>query len=332
MKVAFFSVHSYDREFFDEANVGFGHELQYFTTHLDTRTAVLAEGAEAVCTFVNDTLDPAVLEQLAQMGIRKVALRCAGFNQVDLRAAESLGIQVVRVPEYSPYAVAEHTIALILALNRKIHVAHSRVRDGNFRLAGLLGFDLHGKTIGVIGTGKIGLEFCRIMRGFSCRVLAYDLYPHPAAADIGIEYTSLDALLEQSDIVSLHCPLTPETHHLIDEEAIGRMKPGCMLVNTSRGALIDTPALIRALKQGTLGSVALDVYEEEGDLFFEDWSAHVIQDDVFARLLTFPNVLITAHQAFFTRDALQNIALTTLSNLAQLGRCETCPNEVKLPD
>ncbi len=328
MKVTFFSTHSYDKTFFGHENMQHGHDLAYFSTHLDAKTALLAKGADAVCTFVNDELDATTLGILHGLGIRTVALRCAGYNQVDLDAAQRLGICVVRVPEYSPYAVAEHTLALILSLNRKIHLAHSRVRDGNFRLAGLLGFDMHGKTVGVVGTGKIGLEFCRIMKGFGSRILASDIHQNPACLALGVEYVTLDDLLREADIVSLQCPLTPQTHHLINAESLARMKRGAMLVNTSRGALIDTPALIGALKSGHLGHVALDVYEEEGDLFFEDLSSQVIQDDVFARLLTFPNVLITAHQAFFTEDALRNIAHTTLQNLSQIERGETCPNQV----
>jgi D-lactate dehydrogenase len=328
MKVTFFSTHSYDKTFFAHENLQYGHELSYFSTHLDAQTVMLAKGADAVCTFVNDELNETTLKALLSLNVKTVALRCAGFNQVNIEAAQRLGITVVRVPEYSPYAVAEHTLALILSLNRKIHLAHNRVRDGNFRLAGLLGFDMHGKTVGIIGTGKIGVEFCRIMSGFGCRLLASDVYKNPACLALGVEYVALNELLEQADIISLHCPLTPQTHHIINEENLARIKPGAMLVNTSRGALIDTPALIDALKSGRLGNVALDVYEEEGDLFFEDLSSQVIQDDVFARLLTFPNVLMTAHQAFFTEDALRNIAHTTLNNLSQIEHGEKCPNMV----
>lgn len=330
MRITFYSTHSYDRQFFDAANHAFGFELNYQTAQLDVQTAQLAVGSDAICAFVNDLLDEATLTALKQGGVRFVALRCAGFNQVNLEAAQRLGIAVVRVPEYSPYAVAEHTLALILALNRKIPSAHNRVREGNFRLAGLLGFDLHGKTVGVIGTGKIGAAFCRIMRGFSCELLAYDIHPNPDCEALGVRYVSLEALLAAADIVSLHCPLTPQTLHLINAHQLARMKPGAMLVNTSRGALIDTPALIKALKTGQLGYVALDVYEEESDLFFEDLSSEVIQDDVFARLLTFPNVLITAHQAFFTREAMETIAHTTLSNLDLLLRSLPCPNQLSV--
>lgn len=330
MRITFYSTHSYDRQFFDAANEAFGFELNYQTAQLDAQTAQLAVGSEAICAFVNDVLGEATLTALKQGGVRFVALRCAGFNQVNLEAAQRLGIAVVRVPEYSPYAVAEHTLALILALNRKIPSAHNRVREGNFRLAGLLGFDLHGKTVGVIGTGKIGAAFCSIMRGFSCELLAYDIHPNPDCEALGVRYVSLEELLAAADIVSLHCPLTPHTLHLINAHQLARMKPGAMLVNTSRGALIDTPALIQALKTGHLGYVALDVYEEESDLFFEDLSSEVIQDDVFARLLTFPNVLITAHQAFFTREAMETIAHTTLSNLDLLQRSLPCSNQLSM--
>ena len=332
MKIAFFSTHSYDQRFFNEQNQHFGFTLQFFEARLNAHTAPLAHGYDAVCAFVNDELDAPCLIQLQQVGVRFIALRCAGFNQVDLQAAARLGLPVVRVPDYSPYAVAEHTIALILTLNRHIHVAHHRVRDGNFRLAGLLGFDLHGKTTGVIGTGKIGREFCRIMQGFGCRVLACDPSPHPDCLQQGVVYVTLDQLLQEADIVSLHCPLLPDTRHLINQSSLALMKADAMLVNTSRGALVDTTALIEALKNKTIGSVALDVYEEESELFFEDKSAEVIQDDVFARLLTFPNVLITAHQAFFTREALGNISHTTLNNLALLAQGLPCPNQISLPD
>lgn len=331
MKIVFFSTHSYDRTSFDRENNDFGHELVYLTTYLDETTARLAEGADAVCAFVNDELNAATLMALKELNIHLVTLRCAGFNQVDLSAAEELGITVVRVPEYSPYSVAEHTAALIMCLNRKIHAAHNRVREGNFRLAGLLGFDMHGRTVGVVGTGKIGVEFCRIMRGFSCRVLASDPYPKPEVEALGVTYVPLDELLAQSDIVSLHCPLTSQSHHLINADTLEVMKPGAMLVNTSRGALVDTKALIAGLKSQRLGAVALDVYEEEGDLFFEDLSDQVIQDDRFARLTTFPNVLITAHQAFFTEEALRNIAVTTLNNARLIEQGLPCPNVVERP-
>lgn len=281
---------------------------------LDASTVSTAAGADAVCVFVNDQLPRQVLQALHTLGVRLVLLRCAGFNQVDLAAAADLGIAVGRVPEYSPYAVAEHTLALVLTLNRKIHRAHARVREGNFALDGLLGFDLHGRTIGVVGTGRIGETFCRIMGGFGCTVLATDPQTNPACVALGVQYVPLAELLARSDVVSLNCPLTPQTRHLIDDAAFAAMKRGAMLVNTSRGAVVDTRAAIAALKSGQLGALGLDVYEEEGDLFFRDLSGSAIQDDVFARLLTFPNVVVTGHQAFFTADALAAIAATTLDN------------------
>ncbi|HSC34151.1 MAG TPA: 2-hydroxyacid dehydrogenase, partial [Thermodesulfobacteriota bacterium] len=281
-----------------------------------------------VCVFVNDTLNPEVLKYLSEHGTRLVALRCAGFNNVDLFAAAELGITVVRVPSYSPEAVAEHTVALVLSLNRKVHRAYARVREGNFSLEGLLGFNLHDKTIGIIGTGKIGFALAKIMKGFGCTVLAFDPYPNPECRALGVIYTDASGLFKESDIITLHCPLTPATHHLIDSKALAKMKRGVMLINTSRGAVIDTKAVIGALKSGKIGYLGLDVYEEEGDLFFEDLSNEVIQDDVFARLLTFPNVLITGHQAFFTREALQAIAETTLSNIADFEKGESCINQI----
>jgi D-lactate dehydrogenase len=315
MRVAVFSTKAYDRRFLDEANAAGRHELVYLDPRLDATTASAAAGCGAVCAFVNDVLDAAALAALHGHGIRMVALRSAGFNNVDLAEAARLGIAIGRVPEYSPHAVAEHTAALVLTLNRKIHRAYARVREGNFALEGLLGFDLRGRTVGVVGTGKIGVAFCRIMAGFGCEVLAFDPSPSSEALAIGVRYVALDELLARSDVVSLHCPLTPQTHHLIDAGALASMKRGAMLVNTSRGAVVDTVAVIGALKAGTLGSLALDVYEEEADLFFRDLSGEVLRDDVFARLLTFPNVVITGHQAFFTEDALRAIAATTLANL-----------------
>lgn len=329
MKTAFFDTHPYDRQSFDASNQAFGHELAYFESRLSAETASLAEGYPAVCAFVNDTLDRPVLERLHQGGTRVVALRCAGFNNVDLAAAETLGITVVRVPAYSPHAVAEHAVALLLCLNRKIHRAYARVREGNFALSGLVGFDMNGKTVGVVGTGKIGQVAARIFAGFGCRVLAYDPYPDPEfAARVGVEYVPFDDLLTASDVISLHLPLTAETTHLIDDGAIARMKPGTILVNTSRGGLVDTAALIRGLKSERLGGAALDVYEREAGVFFEDFSLCVIQDDELARLLTFPNVLITGHQAFLTETALGNIADTTLANLQALADGAACPNLV----
>ncbi len=328
MRVAVFGARSYDKEFFSAENQNFGHELVFLEAHLNATNATLAAGFEGVCAFVNDALDGECLAKLSDSGVRVVALRCAGFNNVDLEAAESLGISVVRVPEYSPHGVAEHAVALILALNRKIHKAYNRVREGNFLLEGLLGFNLNTKVVGVIGTGKIGLAFCEIMKGFGCSILAYDPYPNETLAANGIQYTDLEDLLKKSDIVSLHCPLTPETYHLIDDEAISKMKDGVMLINTSRGALVDTSSVIKNLKSGKIGYLGLDVYEEEGDLFFEDISNRILEDDTFARLLTFSNVLITGHQAFFTSDALKNIATTTLQNLTDIDQGNACPNRV----
>ncbi len=314
MNVAVFSTKPYDERFLKTANESHGHTLSFLEPRLTPATAPLAAGSGAVCAFVNDDLSREVLEVLAAGGTRLLALRSAGFNHVDLAAAKALGLVVARVPAYSPHAVAEHTLALVLALNRKVHRAYNRVREGNFALDGLLGFDLHGKTVGVVGTGKIGAAFINIMSGFGCRLTAHDPYPDAAVANIA-EYVSLPRLLEEADIVSLHCPLTPETHHLISEHTLQQMKPGVMLINTSRGALVDTRAVIEALKSGRLGYLGLDVYEEETELFFEDRSSRVLQDDVFSRLLTFPNVLITGHQAFFTEEALRNIAAVTLSNV-----------------
>ncbi|MBB3861897.1 D-lactate dehydrogenase [Novosphingobium hassiacum] len=314
MKVGVFGTKPYDHTFLDAANAG-RHALRYLEPHLTHETVALAGDATAVCTFVNDTLDRPTLAALAAQGMKLVALRCAGFNQVDLAAARDLGIAVARVPGYSPHAIAEHALALILSLDRNIHRAWARVREGNFALDGLLGFNLHGRTVGIVGTGEIGLATAGIMRGFGCEVLAFDPAPNPALTQSGGTYVDLDALLARSDIITLHCPLTPVTRHLIDAAAIAQMKHGVMLINTSRGAVIDTRAVIAGLKSGCIGYLGLDVYEEEGDLFFENLSDQTIQDDVFARLLTFPNVLITGHQAFFTSDAMTAIAATTIANI-----------------
>ncbi|MEL6495470.1 MAG: 2-hydroxyacid dehydrogenase [Cyanobacteria bacterium J06623_7] len=328
MKVAVFSTKPYDRDFLTQANQEHGHELKFFTPSLNSQTANLAAECDAVCAFVNDVLDRQTLGILNDLGIRLIALRCAGYNNVDLPQAAELGFTIVRVPAYSPYAVAEHAIALILTLNRKLHRAYYRVREGNFALNGLLGFDLHGRTVGIIGTGKIGRITGKIIHGFGCRILAYDPYPHQEFGDRYGEYVSLESLLSQADIISLHCPLTEATHHLIDDSAIAKMKPGVMLVNTSRGGLIDTQAVIRGLKSKQIGHLALDVYEQESSIFFEDLSAEIIQDDVFERLLTFPNVIITGHQAFFTVEALTNIAETTLENITAIALNRSCSNQV----
>ena len=328
MRIAVFSARAYDRRFLAEANARHGHDLHFLEARLDATTAALADGFEGVCAFVNDTVDAATLARLAAGGTRLLTLRSAGFNHVDLDAAERHGITVTRVPAYSPYAVAEHTVALMLAVERNIHRAHNRVRDGNFALDGLLGFDLRNKRIGIVGTGRIGMIVARIMRGFGCSIRAYDPYPSDDVRDLGVRYEDLDTLLGECDVITLHCPLTPDTYHLIDDAALRRTRPGVMIVNTSRGALIDTPAVIEALKDGRIGHLALDVYEEEGDLFFEDLSDTVIRDDVFARLLTFPNVLITAHQAFFTEEALRNIAETTLGNASAFADGRESGNEL----
>lgn len=317
MRVAVFSTKSYDRQFLEEANDAGGapHRLLFLEPRLSAQTAPLAADADAVCAFVNDQLDRGTLQMLAGQGTRLVALRSAGFNHVDLRAASELGLAVARVPAYSPHAVAEHTVALILSLNRKIHRAYARVREGNFALEGLLGFDLRGRTVGIVGTGKIGMAVARIMHGFGCRIVAHDPVPDPELQDLGGSYTGIAELFAMSDIITLHCPLTAATRHVIDAEAIARMKHGVMLINTSRGAVIDTQAVIGGLKSGAIGYLGLDVYEEEAELFFEDMSDQMIQDDVFARLLTFPNVLVTGHQGFFTAEAMSAIAAATIENL-----------------
>ncbi|WP_028665758.1 2-hydroxyacid dehydrogenase [Runella zeae] len=314
MKVSFFSTKSYDREFFERFNTS--HEITFFDTHLSLESALLAKGSDGVCVFVNDQLTSEIIHKLHEIGVKIIALRCAGFNNVVLDTAQKLGIAVVRVPAYSPQAVAEHAVALIMALNRKTHKAYNRVREGNFSLERLTGFDIYGKTIGVIGTGKIGNAFARIMLGFGCKVLAYDLYPSADLEAMGVSYVSQNELLSSCHIISLHCPLTPETHHLISTDTLRLMKPNAMLINTSRGGLINTKAVINALKTGQLGYLGIDVYEQEADLFFKDLSEYVIQDDMLLRLMSFPNVLITAHQGFFTEEALSEIAKVTLQNLS----------------
>jgi D-lactate dehydrogenase len=329
MRTAVFSAKPYDVTFLSAANHDLGHELHFLEARLVKETSALAAGCPAVCAFVNDQLDSEVLTRLATGGTRLVALRSAGYNHVDLAAAARLGLTVTRVPAYSPHAVAEHTVALILALNRKVHRAWARVRDGNFSLDGLLGFDLVGRTVGVVGTGKIGVAVARIMTGFGCRVLAFDPVPSPEGLALGASYVTFTDLLARSDIVTLHCPLTAETRHLLDAGALARMKPGAMLINTGRGALVDTRAVIEALKSGRLGHLGLDVYEEEAALFFEDRSWRVLQDDVFARLLTFPNVVITGHQGFFTAEALTAIAETTLQAVTEFEQGRVPTNAVR---
>ncbi|RRU04261.1 2-hydroxyacid dehydrogenase [Stenotrophomonas sp. 278] len=331
MKTAVFSARPYDRHFLEAANQHAGsegkYEFAYFDVGLDLTTSTLAQGSEAVCVFVNDRLDAPVLEALHGQGIRAVLLRCAGFNNVDLAAAERLGLFVARVPAYSPEAVAEHALALIMTLNRQTHRAYNRVREGNFMLDGLLGRTLYGRTAGIVGTGKIGLATARILKGMGCTVLGYDPYPSAAFDGIG-EMVALAELLARSDIVSLHCPLTPDTHHLINEDSLALMKPGAMLVNTSRGGLVNTDAVIRALKSRHLGHLAIDVYEQESALFFQDLSGEIIDDDVFQRLMTFPNVLVTGHQGFFTAEALQEISAITLGNLTDFAEGRPCKNKV----
>jgi D-lactate dehydrogenase len=324
MNVAFFSTKPYDRRFFDVANVPHGHHLNYFEPRLTLATVPLARGSPAVCAFVNDQLDAEVLRALLAGGTRLIALRSAGYNHVDLEAARQLGLTVVHVPHYSPHAVAEHTVALMLALNRHIHRAHNRVREGNFSIDGLLGFDLHGRTAGIIGAGKIGMCVARILRGFGCRVLLSDPNPSAEARDAGFTICPLESLFADAGIVTLHCPLTPATRHVINAAAIARMKRGVMPINTSRGALVDTRAAIDGLLAGQIGYLGIDVYEDETDLFYEDRSNRLISDDVFSRLLTLPNVLVTGHQAFFTGEALTTIAETTLQAISDLAAERPC--------
>lgn len=331
MKVAVFSTKAYDRRFLELENTNSQahHELVFFEARLEPKTASLAAEFPAVCVFVNDDLGAETLEILAAQGTKLIALRCAGFNNVDLKTATELGMTVVRVPDYSPYAVAEHAVGLILMLNRKLYRAYNRVRDDNFSLEGLLGFDLHNSTVGVVGTGKIGLIFAQIMKGFGCHLLGYDLYPNPNFEKLGnAEYVSLDELWQRSDIISLHCPLFPETYHLVNQDAIAKMKSGVMLINTSRGKLVDTKAVIEGIKSGKIGYVGIDVYEEEDDLFFEDLSDTIIQDDTFQLLQSFPNVVITAHQAFFTENALEDIARTTITNLSDFEHSNPLKHQV----
>ncbi len=329
MKIAVFSAERYDREFLNAANAAEGHELKYFEAPLNLETASLAAGREAVCIFVNDTADAAVLDALQRGGTRVVALRCTGFNNVDLAAAERLGIKVVRVVNYSPYSVAEHAVALLLAVNRKIHRAYNRTRDSNFALDGLMGFDLHGKTVAVVGTGKIGRVFAKIMLGFGCDVIGYDVVHSPEFEALGARYATPGEIGARADIISLHCPLTPETHHIVNAQTLARVKPGALLVNTSRGGLVDTEAAIAALKSGQLGGLALDVYEQEAGIFFRDLSSTVIADDVLQRLISFPNVIVTGHQAFFTREAVTTISETTLRSVTEFATGKPLSNEIK---
>jgi len=330
MKLAVFSTKQYTRYFMDEANKHYKHSITYFEPRLNEETVGLAAGYEAICPFVNDTLNAQVLDKLAENGTKLIALRSAGFNNVDVERAIDNGMTIARVPAYSPNSVAEHTIALIMTLNRKVCRAFTRVREGNFALDGLLGFDVFTKTVGIVGTGKIGSLVAKIMLGFGCEVIAYDLNVNQELADMGVQYESMEDLFARSDIITLHCPLTRNTYHMINPDTLARMKDGVMLINTSRGAIIDTSAVIESLKSGKLGYLGLDVYEEEENLFFEDLSNQVIQDDVFARLLWFPNVIITGHLAFFTINALRNISETTLENVSCYERRGTCTNLVTM--
>ncbi|MCE0483682.1 MAG: 2-hydroxyacid dehydrogenase [Methylacidiphilales bacterium] len=313
MIVSVFDTHHFDRAALEKENVRSGHELHFFSARLEQKTAKLAAGSQAVCAFVNDVLDKPTLTTLKESGVRLIALRCAGYNHVDLSAARHLGLTVTRVPDYSPHAVAEHTVALLLTLNRKLHRSYNRVRESNFSLEGLVGFDLYGKTVGIVGTGKIGAAFAKIMAGFGCRLLAFDAFPR---SDLPVTYVDSSLLLAESDVISLHVPLLPETYHFLKTETIAKMKKGALIVNTSRGALIEAQALLDALKSGHIGGAALDVYEEEAGIFFHDLSGQVLQDDVLARLISMPNVLITSHQAFLTHEALANIAQTTLETIS----------------
>ena len=330
MKIAFYDTKPYDEHSFGEVNESFGFDIRYYKGHLNKNNVMLTKDTEAVCIFVNDIADAEVIRSLADNGVKLLALRCAGYNNVDLEAASRMGIRVVRVPAYSPYAVAEFTVALMLSLNRKIPRATMRTRDGNFSLQGLMGFDMYGKTVGIIGTGKIARILIRILLGFGMKVVAYDLYPdYLFALENQVRYVSLDELYRCSDIISLHCPLTSQTRYLINSESISKMKDGVMIVNTGRGMLIHTSALIEGLKDKKIGSAALDVYEEESQYFYEDQSDTFIDDDTLARLLSFNNVIVTSHQAFFTKEALQNIAHTTLQNISDFAQRKALVNEVK---
>ncbi|MBC9931179.1 2-hydroxyacid dehydrogenase [Chitinophaga qingshengii] len=326
MDILFFSTQPYDITYFNLANAQNTHRFRFLESPLNEDNTALIKAETAVCVFVNDKVDAAVIRRLKEKGVRLIALRCAGFNNVDLKAAEEAGIKVVRVPAYSPHAVAEHAVTLLLALNRKIYKSYNRVRDNNFTLSGLEGFDVYGKTVGVIGTGNIGAVFCRIMLGFGCKVLANDVHNNEELVKAGVTYVSAETIMAGSDIISLHCPLTPDTKHLINAHTISQMKQGVMLINTSRGGLIDTKSVVEALKNGHIGALGIDVYEQEEQLFFQNFSGTIIQDDVLSRLTTFPNVLVTAHQGFFTREALTQIATTTLDNITAFEKNEPLRN------
>ena len=329
-KIAFFGAKPYDIASFDKVNEKYNYDIRYYKGHLNPNNVVLTQDTDVVCIFVNDTADAAVIDAMVDNGVKLLALRCAGFNNVDLKAAKGK-LPVVRVPAYSPYAVAEYSLALMLSLNRKIHRAYWRTRDGNFSLNGLMGFDMHGKTIGIIGTGKIARILIRLLKGFGMRILAYDLYPDMKfAGEEGISYVSLDELYRESDIISVHCPLTDQTKYMIDKDSIDKMKEGVMIINTGRGQLINTNDLIEGLKEKKIAAAGLDVYEEEGEYFYEDKSDKIIDDDVLARLLSFNNVIVTSHQAFFTKEALHNIAETTLQNIEDFRCHRPLVNEVIL--
>ncbi|OXA83830.1 2-hydroxyacid dehydrogenase [Flavobacterium hercynium] len=329
-KIAFFSTQPYDKIFFNKHNNEFGFELDFFETQLNPQTVILIENADIVCVFVNDIVNESVIEQLAEKQVKIIALRCAGFNNVDLEAAKRNNIKVCRVPAYSPQAVAEHAMAMILTLNRKTHKAYNRVREQNFSLNGLLGFDLFGKTIGIIGTGNIGKAFAKIAIGFGCKVLAYDIVSNPEMEKDGVQFVTLEEVFRESDIISLHCPLNDQTKHVINANSIAMMKDSVMIINTSRGGLIETAAVIEGLKEGKIGYLGIDVYEQEEKLFFRDLSADIIQDDAIQRLMSFPNVLVTAHQAFFTNEALTQIALVTFNNIKSLVNLNDIGNKSAL--
>ncbi len=329
MKIACFSTKNYDKDSFDRFLPETNHSFSYFEAKLDKDTVSLAEGHDGICTFVNDPIDAGIMRKLQHMGVKLIALRCAGYNQIDLKAASEHGLKIVRVPAYSPEAVAEHAFALILTLSRKTHKAYNRVRENNFSLEGLTGVNIHGKTVGVIGTGAIGRAFCRIAKGFGCTILAHDIFENEEMKQLGVTYLPIDEVLSKSHIISLHCPLTPETHHLINSESIDRMQNGVALINTSRGALIETKAVIRALKNKKIGYLGIDVYEQEENIFFKNLSEEIMLDEQISRLMTFPNVLVTGHQAFLTKEALEQISKTTLGNISAFEKGENLLNEIK---
>ena len=329
-KISFFSTQPYDKVFFEKYNANFGFQLDFVDTQLNEQTVQLIQGSEVVCVFVNDVVNATVIEVLASKKVKVITLRCAGFNNVDLVAAKSAGIRVCRVPSYSPEAVAEHAMAMILTLNRKTHKAYNRVREQNFSLNGLLGFDLHGKTVGIVGTGNIGKAFAKIVLGFGCKVLAFDINKDSDLEKMGVQYVPIDTIFKTADVISLHCPLNEHTKHIINKDSLSLMKPNIMLINTSRGALINTPDVIEALKNRKIGYLGIDVYEQEEKLFFKDLSEDIIQDDDIQRLMSFPNVLVTAHQAFFTNEALTQIAITTLQNITNLLENKDFENKAAL--